>query len=77
MTEASTHYTFTVRGHLGQRMQRAFSGLACTPRPDGTTAISGALPDQAAVYAVLLTIQRLGLTLIAVQTQPEEPPHVE
>jgi hypothetical protein len=44
--------------------------LGLTPlqlaRVGGTTLISGSLPDQAALYGLLLKLDRLGLTLISV-----------
>jgi hypothetical protein len=35
---------------------------------DGTTGLSGVLPDQPALYAVLLKIDCLGLTLLALES---------
>ncbi|MEM6283085.1 MAG: hypothetical protein AAF787_12895 [Chloroflexota bacterium] len=53
-------------------MRSAFSGMVCTSQPDGTTAISGNLPDQAAVFGLLKTIERLSLTLISIQSQQDQ-----
>lgn len=76
MASQRTHYTVIIKGHLGQRLQAAFAGLTCTAQPDGTTVITGNLPDQAAAFGVLSTIERLGLTLISLQSK-EEQSHVE
>lgn len=76
MATTSTRYTFSVRGHLGKQMQAAFAGMTCNLQPDGTTVIAGSLPDQAAVFGVLSTIERLGLALISIQSE-EEQSHVK
>ena len=44
----------------------------------GTTILSGDLPDQAALFGVLSMVERLGLKLLAVSSEPhQEAPHVE
>ena len=66
MTSGSALYEIRVRGHLGQTMRTAFPELRV--RVDGgDTVLSGALPDQAAVYGVLAAIESLGLELVAVR----------
>jgi hypothetical protein len=72
MVMHTTRYTIIVKGHLGQRLQSAFAELTCTAQTDGTTIITGSLPDQAAVFGVLKTIERLGLTLISMQSDESE-----
>lgn len=37
---------------------------------DGTTVLRGAIPDQAALYGVLLRLQALGLELVEVRQTP-------
>jgi len=39
----------------------------------GTTVLSGQLPDQAALYGVLLTLRRLSLTLLSLETSEALP----
>jgi hypothetical protein len=66
MTSGNALYEIRVRGHLGQTMRTAFPELRV--RLDGgDTVLSGALPDQAAVYGVLAAIESLGLELVAVR----------
>jgi len=66
MTSGSALYEIRVRGHLGQTMRTAFPELRV--RVDGgDTVLSGALPDQAAVYGVLAAIESLGLELVAIR----------
>jgi hypothetical protein len=69
MTSKSTAYEIRVRGHLGQTMRTAFPELLA--RFDGgDTVLSGALPDQAAVYGVLAAAENLGLELIELRQVP-------
>jgi hypothetical protein len=66
MPDGGASYEFRVRGHLGEMMRTAFPELEA--RFDGDdTVLSGALPDQAAVYGVLAAIEALGLELIEVR----------
>jgi outer membrane PBP1 activator LpoA protein len=62
------HYHIRVKGHLGVSWQPWFAGLQITREAAGTTLLSGPLPDQAALYAMLLKINRLGLTLLALES---------
>ena len=60
-------YTIRVRGHLDRHWSARLAGLAITPQPDGSTLLAGPLPDQSALFGVLLTIRDLNLTLLLVQ----------
>jgi len=66
MASGSALYEIRVRGHLGQTMRAAFPELRVRVE-GGDTVLSGALPDQAAVYGVLAAIESLGLELVAVR----------
>jgi hypothetical protein len=57
-----------VKGHLDESWQAWFAPLLIHYEATGTTVLSGALPDQAALYGVLLKIDRLGLTLISLES---------
>jgi len=73
------YYTILVQGHLNPFWQSRLGGLQLAYEADGTTRLSGSLPDQAALHGVLLQIVRLGLTLIALATSEaskEEQPVV-
>jgi hypothetical protein len=54
--------------HLDPSWQAWFEDLHIIHEPGGTTLLSGTLPDQAALYGVLLTIRRLGLRLLSLET---------
>jgi hypothetical protein len=43
-----------------------FDGLTITPLPNGTTAISGPVVDQAALHGVLRKVRDLGVPLLSV-----------
>jgi len=59
------HYEIVIQGHLTQKWAVIFDGMDISVRPDGNTMISGLLPDQAALYGLLLRLRDLGLTLIS------------
>jgi len=50
-------------------MRFAFPSLRAQPRGEGT-ALTGALPDQAALFGVLAEIEALGLELLEVRRLP-------
>ena len=63
---SSVCYEIRVRGLLGETLLGAFPGL--TARADGAeTVLAGALPDQPALYGVLVRIEALGLELLEVR----------
>ena len=62
-----------IKGRLEKRWAEWFEGLTFTHENDGTTTLSGPLPDQAALHSILLKIRDMNLTLISV-TQTESSP---
>lgn len=52
-----------VRGHLDRMWSDWLHGLQISEQPDGTTLLSGRLPDQAALYGVLCQMRDLGMPL--------------
>ena len=67
-------YSIRIQGHLDLSWQEWFEGLEITQEEQGSTCLTGSLPDQAALYGVLLKIRQLGLTLLAVE-RVEPPQH--
>ncbi|MHB1132816.1 MAG: hypothetical protein ACYC4L_10560 [Chloroflexota bacterium] len=63
----TTRYQITVRGRLGPEWSEWFEGLSLVPQPNGDTELCGPVADQAALYGILLKINQLGLTLLAVK----------
>ena len=69
------HYRIRIRGELDSSWQTWFDGLQIRHEPEGTTLLSGSLPDQAALHGMLLKIVRLGVTLLELQlTETEHQP---
>ncbi|MGD9001205.1 MAG: hypothetical protein PVF04_00965 [Anaerolineae bacterium] len=63
-----TDYEIIVEGHLDHsRWSRWFEGMDLTLIADGTTVISGSVPDQAKLHGLLAKVRDLGLILISVQ----------
>ena len=67
----SARYVIQIKGHLGQDWSKWFDdlGLVTDYASDGVpiTALSGPIPDQAALHSVLAKIRDLGLELISVE----------
>jgi hypothetical protein len=61
------NYQIRIREHLDLSWQDWFAGLQILHEPSGTTLLSGPLPDQAALFGVLLKISRLGLILLSLE----------
>ena len=61
-------YQIRIKGHLDPGWQDWLAGLQIVHESSETTMLSGPLPDQAALFGVLLKISRLGLTLLSLQT---------
>jgi hypothetical protein len=71
----STTYEIRIQGVLSDRLLIAFPNLDARAE-NGETLLTGALPDQAALYGILEEIEALGLELLEVRrTHPSvEPP---
>lgn len=66
-------YQIHVNGQLDASWQSWFAPLHIRNEDAGTTVLSGVLPDQAALYGVLLKIDRLGLTLLTLESSATLP----
>ena len=62
----SVRYEIRVRGLLGETLLGAFPGLRARAQ-ETETVLTGALPDQAALFGVLSHIESLGLELLEVR----------
>ena len=71
------HYHIRIKDHLDPSWRTWLANLEVVHESEGTTLLIGYLPDQAALYGVLLTIRRLGLSLLSLETSEaaahEEP----
>ena len=59
-------YHIQVKEHLDDRWAARFQGLTLRHQADGTTLLSGPVPDQAALHGLLARVRDLGLTLLVV-----------
>jgi len=62
-----------IKGELDPSWQEWFEPLALLTETSGRTVLHGSLPDQAALYRVLLKIQSLGLVLLSLETDDDYP----
>jgi hypothetical protein len=62
-----THiYEIRIYGQLDDGWQGWFDGMSITLEEDGTTLLSGPVPDQPALYGLLRKVRDLGLPLVSV-----------
>ena len=67
-------YHIQVKEHLDDRWAARFQGLTLRHQADGTTLLSGPVPDQAALHGLLARVRDLGLTLLVVARAGPAPP---
>jgi hypothetical protein len=60
-------YEIHIKGHLSASWSDWLDGLTVTNLDRGEALISGAIPDQAALYGVLTRLYSLNLTLLGVR----------
>ena len=58
-------YEIRVKGHLHYRWSSWLYDFDVTHLSDGTTALTGSLPDDAAVYGLLSRLRDMGLVLMS------------
>ena len=65
-------YEIRIRGVLGETLLEAFAELHARTEGD-TTVLSGEVKDQAALQGMLTQVDALGLELLAVNSETDEP----
>ena len=65
-----TSYQIRFKGHLDLSWATWFDGLTITHEANGETALTGPLPDQAALYGILEKARNLNLALVSVGEVP-------
>lgn len=58
-------YEIIVQGHLDADWSEELEGVTITHRDDGTSLLSGRLPDQSMLHGLLLKVRDLGPTLLS------------
>jgi hypothetical protein len=66
-------YEIIIHGSLSHEWAVIFNGMEVICLPNGNTLINGVLPDQAALYGLLMQLRDLGMTLISVNLDKEMP----
>jgi hypothetical protein len=61
-------YEIIIRGHLSSQWTEVFDGMLVACQEDGNTHIISDLPDQSALYGLLMRLRDLGMTLISVNS---------
>ena len=59
-------YEIVIRGHLPPHWIVAFEGMEIHSQLDGNTCIAGSLPDQSALYGLIMRLRDLGINLVSV-----------
>jgi hypothetical protein len=58
-------YEIQLKEHLDDRWADRFDDFVISYKEDGTTLLSGPIPDQAALHGLLFKVRNLGLTLLS------------
>ncbi|MBW7883531.1 MAG: hypothetical protein H3C34_12995 [Caldilineaceae bacterium] len=64
-------YQIRVRGHLDLSYATWFGDFHITHLPDGDSVLTGAVPDQAALYGIVARCRDLGVTLVSIMPLQE------
>jgi len=65
-------YEIRLHGQLDERWGDWFEGFTLSTQSDGTTTLTGAVVDQAALHGLLRRVGDLGVTLISVNVSKED-----
>jgi hypothetical protein len=66
-------YHIRIEGELGQEWADWFGGSATAEEGEGTTLLTCAVADQAALYGLLWKLRNLGLPLISINRVDDHP----
>jgi hypothetical protein len=64
-------YEIKVKGHFDDSWTHWFEDMAITCQEDGTSLLKGFVPDQSALYSLIIKIHNLGITLNSINRIPE------
>jgi hypothetical protein len=72
-------YEIKIQGHLDTKWSEWFYGMTITHEGDGTTTLSGPLPDQIVLHSVLDRLRDMNLSLLSVKqiVSDEQPSNEE
>ena len=64
-------YEIHIRGRIPPDQLEEFENLQCATVEPAQTVLRGPIPDQAALYGVLIRLRSLGLELLEIRRLPE------
>jgi hypothetical protein len=64
------YFEIRLKGQLDQSWSQWLEGLSITYEGTELTVLQGTLPDQAALFGILLKIRDLGLELLCLKSRP-------
>jgi hypothetical protein len=70
---SAPQYEIRLQGRLAPRWAAWFDGIRVEPADDGTTALRGAVVDQAALHGLLQKVRDTGLPLLSVTRLDPHP----
>jgi hypothetical protein len=70
--QSGKYYRIVVKGHLESKWSEWFDGMTIQNLPEGKTAISGSIVDQAALHGLLIKVRDMGLPLVSVRCPDDE-----
>ncbi len=73
MSQNRITYEIIIKETLAGRWAEWFEGCCLEKLDSGSTRISGALPDYAALHGLLERVRDLNLSLVSVQVQDKQP----
>jgi len=60
-------YQIVVQGHVDESWSEWFDDLTLVHQPDGTTMLTGGVPDQVRLFTILFKIRDMNLMLMTVK----------
>jgi len=67
-------YQIRLQGRLEPNWAAWFDGMTVSVGGDGTTVVTGVVPDQAALHGVIQRVRDLGIPLVSVTRIEPDPP---
>lgn len=66
-SEYPSQYLITIQGHMPPHWAKRFEDMEILNTPDGTSTLVAEVPDQAALYGLIIKLRDMGLTLLIIR----------
>lgn len=63
---SASYFVIRIQGHISDERAELFERMTIHREDDGTTTLTGFLPDQSALHSILMCIRDMNLKLISV-----------